>query len=284
MSKAQNTVQIRLDSIDDDGIATTYYPTESFPSTGYIGPTAWTINGEPFVSRAYFKFDLSSVPPGSTILSAKLSLFYAADNTMNSPDKGHSSLTSSNESAVYRVTGLWSEETINWINKPDIDNSTFAVLPESTNPFQDYTDIDVTDMVTTSWDNKGKDFSICAQLMNETYYALMVFATGEYADPSKRPLLEITYLQSSSAVSDNAVRANSINVYPNPVTGVLGLAGLESKYQSLEIVDFTGRVVYSETLEQAHALKVNVANLEPGIYVVNLFGIEGKVSKSFIHQ
>ncbi|MCW3106267.1 MAG: domain containing protein [Segetibacter sp.] len=55
-------------------LAVNYLGNSSDKTAPEFGATAWTNQGSMALTRGIFKFDLSSIPPGATILSAKLTL------------------------------------------------------------------------------------------------------------------------------------------------------------------------------------------------------------------
>lgn len=85
-----------------DGVDTSL--DSSTPTTNY-GSTVWFASGETggAIARALIKFDLSSIPAGSTIDDATLSLWVQADVSSNTRTK-----------RVYRVIQAWTEAGANW--------------------------------------------------------------------------------------------------------------------------------------------------------------------------
>lgn len=74
-------------------------------------------------------------------------------------------------------------------------------------------------------------------------------------------------------VSVNSVKVNELSIYPNPATEeVLISTGLVDASAGAEITisDMTGRIVYHEFVNIDNGITVNVANLDAGIYNVNV--------------
>lgn len=65
-------------------------------------------------------------------------------------------------------------------------------------------------------------------------------------------------------INENAVN-NQVRIFPNPVSDVLNVAA--PGYQSFEVINFLGQVVYANTLT-ADQTTVNVSNLSDGIYFI----------------
>jgi hypothetical protein len=62
---------------------------------------------------------------------------------------------------------------------------------------------------------------------------------------------------------------NSISVYPNPVKDILNITGIEpgSSPAGIKVSDLAGRIVLSQ---QLYASEINLADLKPGLYVVEI--------------
>ncbi|MCC6818069.1 MAG: T9SS type A sorting domain-containing protein [Bacteroidia bacterium] len=74
-------------------------------------------------------------------------------------------------------------------------------------------------------------------------------------------------------VSLDMVFVNNLSIYPNPareeVTINTGLIDA-SAGSELTITDMTGRIVYTETVNMAAGVVVNISNFDAGIYNVNI--------------
>ena len=99
-------------------------PTYQYPGNENHGGDVYLIEGEsglppPFCNEEikyanYMKFDLTSIPEGSTINHSELYLYsyeYEISSTTNAN-------ISANKSSLYYVDYPWSEETITWTNAP----------------------------------------------------------------------------------------------------------------------------------------------------------------------
>jgi hypothetical protein len=132
--------------------------------------------------RGLLRFDLSSIPAGTTVTSATLYLYEGGIKTGQT-------------TYIYRVISDWNESTANWntwsVPGGDFDSSTayFAYLPEQNNCMLT---IDITNLV-QAW-------------ANGTYnnYGLLLYSTGpnhiisytskEDADSTRWPKLDIVYV------------------------------------------------------------------------------------------
>jgi hypothetical protein len=185
---AGNTVTVTLNSCGEDATVDSYGPNNNHGNEIEYFSGAWTIGGVKTVWRNFLKFDLSSVPLNATIQSATLNLSWADTNSWGSTQ--HSSLTSSNESVVQRVTAPWNENTITWNNQPSATTADQVVLPQSSSGTQNYS-LNVTQMVQQMAGSNNNGFLL--RLVNENYYAELVFASGDNPHLNRRPTLTITY-------------------------------------------------------------------------------------------
>src|ERR1041385_926589 len=129
------------------------------------------------------------IPPNATVTSATLSLFYASQNNFgNAP---HSSLSSSDESVLQRITTSWTENTVTWNNQPSSTTTDQVIVPQSVTGMDDYPNLDVTAMVQQMVSTQN--FGFLLRLTNETAYAQMFFASGDNPASGKRPSLTVTY-------------------------------------------------------------------------------------------
>ncbi len=156
---------------------------------------AWTFNGTPGVVRGVVDFDLSMIPAGATLISASLSLY--AWDMFNATGFGqHSPLSGSNMCWLERITSPWTETTVTWNNQPTTTQVNRVMLPASTAPTQNYTNINLTTLVNDMLANPATSHGLMLKLDDENYYRRMNFCTSDHPDSTKRPRLEITYLTS----------------------------------------------------------------------------------------
>lgn len=80
---------------------------------------------------------------------------------------------------------------------------------------------------------------------------------------------------STTSISDAS--ANSVSIYPNPATDVLNVRA--EGFNTVEILNFLGQVVYSSTVSNS-TMHINTADLTAGVYFVRLNG-ENTITKKF---
>jgi hypothetical protein len=148
----------------------------------------WTTGGELFVGRGLFKFDLSGIPAGATIISAKLSL-YSTPNPLNG-NQVDANFGTNNAMYIERITSNWGS-TLNWPNQPLGDVATQVAIAHTNLSTFDLIDVNVTSLVTPMITGNNYGFKI--RLQNEINYNLRNFCSSKHANTAKRPKLVITY-------------------------------------------------------------------------------------------
>jgi len=168
-------------------------PGNANSNTGSLNELAtysWTVSGDPVTGRCLVGFSLQSIPAGSEILSAKLSLYGWPDNFPSVHiTQGNSG---DNVLLLQRVTSAWDENTVTWNTQPSITSEGQIELPPSTSTWgYDIMDIDVTNLVKQMV--AGTNYGFSLRLKTEATYRSIGFMSSEYEVPAKRPKLEITY-------------------------------------------------------------------------------------------
>ncbi|MFI5134684.1 MAG: DNRLRE domain-containing protein [Chitinophagales bacterium] len=185
---AQTTITLQPGAAGKDCEVWTLSPTTNYVSN-FLRGNAWTFNGPFGIERGLFQFDLSSIPNGATILSASLSLF-APDSPTTEFDFPASG---SNQAWLQRITSDWGETTVTWDNQPSTTTLNQVFLPESVSYYEDYPDINVSNLIQDMIDSPANSFGFMIKLDTETYYRRLTFCSSDYPDSSKHPKLVITY-------------------------------------------------------------------------------------------
>jgi PKD repeat protein len=167
---------------------------------------AGTSSGDPFTSRSLFEFDLSMIPPGSAILAAKLSLYFA-NNTWN-PYYHYGD----NKAWLQRVIAPWDEYTVTWWNQPQTTEQNQVSLPASHYETQDYVNIDVKLLIQDIVNDPENSHGILFRLQIEEIYRRMFFASSDYVIPGKRPKLEIIHIGCAVPTVEYEYQADSLDV------------------------------------------------------------------------
>lgn len=183
---AQKTLYVRANS---SAYLDNLYPTTNYGTSQEIDAIAWSA-GSSFVSRSVFNFDLSSIPSGSTVISAYLSM-WGDTNTSNT--QGDDPLSGSNAWLIQRVTSSWASNTVTWNTQPSTTTVDEISMPQSTSKYEIFNNINVTNLAQDIINNNPNNNGLLIKLSTESQYRSMVFCSSQYKDSTQRPLLVITY-------------------------------------------------------------------------------------------
>lgn len=154
-----------------------------------LNTEAWTIGGVPLFIRGAFRFDLSSIPPSATIISAKLSLY--SNPTPINGDQISANSGPNNSFYIRRIIGNWTAATATWQNQPATTTTDQISIPSTTQAFLDLVDIDVATLVSSMRSTNNYGFMI--QLQNEVTYNTRQFCSSYHPIAAKRPKLVVVY-------------------------------------------------------------------------------------------
>ena len=173
-----------------DAILYDLQPDNNYGAHPQINAHAWTNGGTPQTMRGLLQFDFSDIPESAIIEQVNLSLYHfvAAKNS------GHSQLSGSNESVLQKVIESWNEETITWNNQPAITSIDEVTLSASVSEDQNYTEINVTNLVIDSNQQLLDNFGFMLSLKTESYYRSLVFASSDAEAEELHPKLVVQYL------------------------------------------------------------------------------------------
>ncbi|MEO8150344.1 MAG: DNRLRE domain-containing protein [Bacteroidia bacterium] len=254
-----------------DAFVWDYQPNSNFGNAEGLDVTAWTAGATPYISRAFFQFDFTSIPANAQITSADLSLFH--NNTMTSYNGIHNG---ANESFIQRVTGNWQENTINWSNQPATSNINQLSLPATVSGTQDFLNLDVKNLVVDMMNNPATSFGFMLRLQNEVYYSDLVFASSDHPNATLHPKLEVCYTVPTSVQQfDNS---DKLSLYPNPVINTSNLV-IDSKpniTNHIMIYDETGRKVFERKDFDGREIAIRKADFSKGIYLIKVVSSNGK--------
>ena len=91
-------------------------------------------------------------------------------------------------------------------------------------------------------------------------------------------MVDLDQTSSLSRIASLKIIANETsNVYPNPVSRKIVVKS-ESKILNLEIINMTGRKIYSEKPEKTE-MEIDVSSFPAGIYIMKVNGTERRFLK-----
>jgi hypothetical protein len=118
---------------------------------------------------------------------------------------------------------------------------------------------------------------LTAYLGSSTVYVRFHY-TGNDADS-----LSVDDVVVTAVLGLNEVLASSFSTFPNPANDVITLTNSESTtVNSISISDINGRTVKTINVENVSEVQINVADLNAGVYFMNINSEAGKAVKKFI--
>ena len=178
-----------------DVILRSVYPNTNEGDHHDFMAAAWTLSGSPFINRSLIEFDLSEIPDQAIIIEAKLSLYYS-EQTNGIGNSGE------NESYLLKITEDWDEHIVTWVTQPAFSFDNPVLLPASISQYQDYLDIDVTDLTAELYNFPDLYHGFAFRLVNEEIYRSMTFSSSDQSNPNRWPELEVIYMVCDTAISE----------------------------------------------------------------------------------
>lgn len=88
-----------------------------------------------------------------------------------------------------------------------------------------------------------------------------------------------------SAVGIEELNSGVLAVYPNPTSNVLNVVlDANIQAQSVKVFDFTGRLVMEQAVNAATAVKMDISNLDNGMYLVQVVTANGTSTHKVVKQ
>ncbi len=238
---------------------------------------AWTSGGNPIEGRSLIKFDLSSIPSGATVTTAKLSLF--ADSTSIWGTAGQPTSGNNNASYLKRVSSAWTEMGVTWNTQPTSDTTGQILLAQSINTKQDYTDIDVAAFAQTWIDNPSQNFGMLLDMITTTQYNAMIFCSSDHPNAVKHPKLELCYTE-AVGIAEKSTDAMNVLLFPNPANDRLFIKTNDMEVEQINIYNTNGTLAMSAASIINNQL--SIVNLSTGIYIAEIISKEASVRKRFL--
>lgn len=160
------------------------YISEFFSTQNFGGVNALFVGlyqGVNDIYRSLLKFDISSIPANSTIISAKLRLYIFRNDfpLLSKPIQ------------IYRLLSSFDEFTVTFANQPPIPVASDATLT-ITNELNTYLEWDMTNLASGWYNGSIVNNGIMIEGLESTS-SIVGFRSKEYIDSSTWPQLEIVY-------------------------------------------------------------------------------------------
>ncbi len=139
------------------------------------------------VERGLIEFDLSFISDNAEIMLAELSLYYY--DPANEP---HHSTTGPNVAFIQRITESWKENTVTWNNQPASTATKQFLIHDTTEPFEDLLDMDVTELITEILANRDQSHGMLIRLEVEEGNKGLYLASSDHTDANLHPKLVLT--------------------------------------------------------------------------------------------
>ncbi len=231
--------------------------------------------------RSLMNFDFSSFSVGTTIASATLDLFGIGPiSTVGAATSVGS--TGANSSVLTRVTSNWSEMAVTWNTQPTHASVDSIVLPASTSATQNYSGIDVTQLIQDIINNPTNNYGIMLKLANENPTAGLFFCSRDYADSTKWPKLTIHTCSVNENAESVAVVENNLSIYPNPSSQLINIPAIKDAVSEIRIFTITGKLVIKTeagTINKLH--NIDVSGLSNGMYFIQVISEMEIISGKF---
>jgi hypothetical protein len=144
--------------------------------------------------RAVYRFDLSYIPQGATVNSAKLNLWIESD--------------SDRPVSIHRVTDIWTEMTATWNNLAfDFDASELATFPPS--PEKQHVTIDIKSLVQQWADGDVPNYGLMLIASDDKESK---YGSREREKIDERPFLEVSYSNGGTGSSSLVTESPSDNL------------------------------------------------------------------------
>jgi hypothetical protein len=176
----------------------TLFPNNAQAGVKDVEVFAWTATsaGVPnFNGRTAMKFNLSGIPAGATITSAKV--YFTATPVNNIRTNQPTYTTNTNASLLQKITSSWTETAATWNTQPTVTTTGQKTQAKSTTDNQNY-QVDIADFV-QFWVNKpDSNFGMMYRIQTELPYNCLVFYGGNAATVSNRLRIDVCYTVAGS--------------------------------------------------------------------------------------
>ena len=90
--------------------------------------------------------------------------------------------------------------------------------------------------------------------------------------------------KSNMSTKNSNSKLENVTIYPNPTTGELVIVSEDIKIDRIEVLDIVGKIVSNHLVTSSTRCKINISNLNPGIYFIKIATNMGEVVKKVVKQ
>lgn len=175
--------------VSQDAVFSKIVPENNYGNTEDIHLYAWTQSGVINVNRVAISFDLLELPTGAIIDSAFISVYFnSTSRYLGLNPEGHSG---ENSFLIQTLTEEWEESNVTWDTQPNSSMENQILVENSDDPTQDYTNIDVSPLI--SGVNFDQYYGFLLRHQFEDPYKVTFLASSEHPTGSIRPTLHVYY-------------------------------------------------------------------------------------------
>jgi hypothetical protein len=253
-----------------DAVVYSGNPTNNYANIESNTAYTWTAGGNFVLKRFFLGFDFSAIPAEAIIASARLSLFYNPTDAI----EGFDVHTGENNLLIQRVTEGWEEGSLNWNNQPATTTVNELEVPASINGTQDYTNIDLTELVIDMQGSSSGNNGFMIRMEDEqNFYKSVLFASSNHPNSALHPAMEVCWIAESTATENLDKEGFYYEVFPNPSAGnlIISLEVEQSGKCNISLVDMLGRAMYSDRLflqEGINKLQFDWQDFPAGSYLL----------------
>lgn len=95
-------------------------------------------------------------------------------------------------------------------------------------------------------------------------------------------LFELDAIFTNYTLSTADVEKVKVAIYPNPVADILSISSINNRVLSIEIYTIEGKNVTIHTVVNQEINNINVTHLDSGIYFLNIFTDDGRITKRIV--
>lgn len=140
--------------------------------------------------------------------------------------------------------------------------------------------ISETDLQSTTFERKS---ALYKPLSSGVYYFSFLNNSPIEPTPDQFSLVIVDNFSVKQKVLQNSNFVNSLfSIIPNPANNFVNISGNNVNFNSIKITDLNGRIVKDVTFEGVSSTQLAISDLSAGVYIMNIYSIEGVATKKLI--